>query len=138
MQHGYFKKIDFVFYNEKRIRQAVQDERCNRGEVVGRNRSGVGDPTASTAIRNLTPLRLVRIGDGTLEWPEHWLDVIKRTKEWAPHDCLIVGEDFYAGTDRSITMAKLTIAKTQYYYLLDEFKQHAALVAVQLGLIKVF
>lgn len=136
--HGYYKKIDFVFYNEDAIRQAIEDERSDCGYTAGRNGSGVGDPTASTAIKHMTPLRLVHFGTFELEWPEHWLNVIAMTKRWAPTDTLIVGIDFYANTPRDVTMAKLTISKTTYYRLLDAFVEHAALIAIQLGLIKIF
>ena len=136
--HGYYKKIDFVFYNEDRIRQAIEDERSDCGFTAGRNGSGVGDPTASAAIKHMTPLRLVHFGTFELEWPEHWLKVIEMTKLWSPPDVLIVGADYYANTERDITMAKLTISKTTYYRLLDSFVEHAALVAIQLSLIKIF
>ena len=136
--HGYYKKIDFVFYNEDRIRQAIEDERSNCGYTPGRNGSGVGDPTASTAIKNMTPLRLVHFGTFELEWPEHWMEVIDKTKLWAPSDVLIVAVDFYANTPRDVTMAKLIISSATYYRLLDRFVEHAALVAIQLGLIKIF
>ena len=63
---GYYRKIDFVFYNEQAIRDAIEDAREGARPRTERNGSGVGDPTASTAIRNITPLISVKLGDGSL------------------------------------------------------------------------
>ena len=134
---GYYKKIDFVFFNEKRIRDAVNDERYGVKARTERNGSGMGDPTASEAIRNITPLISVRLGDGSLEFPEHWLKVIDATKLWAQGDRLVVALDYYAGEIWKITAAKLSISMPTYYRLLDDVRNYASLCAVQLGLIKI-
>lgn len=135
---GYYRKIDFIFFNEQKIRDAVEDARFGTTPKAERNGSGVGDPTASMAIRNITPLFSVKLGDGSLEWPEHWLTVIDETKRGTHGDVLVAGMDFYAGETICNTMAKLSVSRTVCYELINEFRQFASMCAVQMGLIKIF
>ena len=135
---GYYKKIDFVFFNEKRIRDAVNDERYGVKARTERNGSGIGDPTASEAIRNITPLVSVKLGDGVLEWPEHWLKVIDATKTGTHGDVLIAGCDYYSCVPICLTKATLNVSQTVCYELRDAFRRFAELCAVQMGLIKIF
>ena len=130
----YIRKIDFVFYNEKRIKEAVLDAR-NAPRQAGRNGSGVGDPTASEAIRNATPIRSVRIGQSELERPEDWIRVVRVTYEWCDRDRLIVARDRYSGVDYRETCAKLCISDTTRRAMLQDVRHHASLCAAQLGLI---
>ncbi|MBR3459146.1 MAG: hypothetical protein IKH16_13495 [Selenomonadaceae bacterium] len=134
--NGYIRKIDFVFYNEKQIREAVLDAR-NRPRMPEQNGSGIGDPTASTAIRNVTPLRGVTVKGELLEWPEDWLRVVDATYAWCDNDRLIVARDRYSGVDYRLTCAKITISGKTYYNFLDDVRVYASLCAAQLGLIKV-
>ncbi len=134
--NGYIRKIDFVFYNEKQIREAVLDAR-NKPHMPGQNGSGIGDPTASAAIRNVTPIRKVNVKGELLEWPEDWLRVVDATYAWCDNDRLIVARDRYNGVDYRLTCAKIIIGKSQYFRLLDDARNYAALCAAQLGLIKV-
>jgi len=133
---GYIRVIDFVFYNEKQIRLAVL---ATREDVpyVGKNGSGVGDPTASKAIRNATPLRSVMVGGEKLGWPEDWLRVIDATYSWCDNDRLIVAKDRYTGVDYRETCAKMSISEKTYYNFLGDIRVYASLCAAQLGLIKV-
>lgn len=133
---GYIRVIDFVFYNEKKIRLAVLAAREDV-PYAGKSGSSVGDPTASKAIRNATPLRSVMVGGEKLEWPEDWLRVIDATYAWCDNDRLIVAKDRYTGVDYRETCAKLSIGTSQYFRLIDDARNHAALCAAQLGLIKV-
>lgn len=137
---AYMRKIDFVFYHEREIRAAVLDAREARedaGKQSARNKNHIGDPTAAKAIRNVTPLRSVRIHGMHLEWPEHWLKVVDVVYAWCTGARLIVAKDRYHGEDYRRTCAKLCISSKTYYNLLNEVRQHAALCAVQLGVIKV-
>lgn len=131
---GYIRKVDFVFHNEKAIREAVLDAR-NCHEKTGKI-GGTGDPTASQAIRNITPLRDVMIWGEKLEWPEEWLRVINATYEWCDRDRLIIAKDRYAGVDYRKTCAKLSISATTYFNLLKEVHIHAAFCAANLQLIR--
>lgn len=133
----YMRKIDYVFYHEDEIRNAVLDAREGPRAQTGRSGNHVGDPTASRAIRNCTPLKSVRVNGAHLEWPEHWLRVVDSVYSWCNGDRLIVARDRYGGVDYADTCAKLCITKSVYYYLLDDVKHFAAVCAAQLGLIKV-
>lgn len=132
---GYIRKLEFVFHNEKAIREAVLDAR-NHHEKAGKNGSGIGDPTASQAIRNITPLRSVRIRDENLEWPEDWLRVVDATYAWCDMDRLVVAKDRYAGVDYKRTCAKLNISGPTYFNLLRDIRTHAAFCAANLQLIR--
>ncbi len=133
---GYVRKIEFVFYNEKLIREAVLDAR-NRPRQLGRNGSGIGDPTGSQAIRNVTPLRSVTVKGELLGRPEDWLRVVDATYVWCDKDRLIVARDRYNGVDYRLTCAKLSISGKTYYNFLNDVRAYASLCAAQLGLIKV-
>lgn len=132
---GYIWKLEFVFHNEKAIREAVRDAR-NYHEKTGKNGRGIGDPTASQAIRNITPLRSVRIRDENLEWPEDWLRVVDATYAWCDMDRLIVAKDRYSGVDYRKTCAKLNISGTTYFALLKDIRTHAAFCAANLQLLR--
>lgn len=133
----YVRKIDFVFYHEREIREAVLDAREGAGKQAARNKNRIGDPTAARAIRNVTPLQSVRVRGTRLEWPEHWLQVVDAVYAWCAGDRLVVARDRYQGIDYADTCVKLSISTKTYYNLLDGVRQYAALCAVQLGVIKV-
>lgn len=135
--NGYMRKIDFVFYHEHEIRAAVLDAREGANVQSGRGGGQVGDPTASRALKNITPLLSVRVRGDKLEWPEHWLKVVDATYAWCDGDRLIVAKDRYGGVDYSDTCAKICISAKTYYNLLRDVRQYAALCAAQLGVIKV-
>lgn len=131
------RKIEFVFYNEAKIRAAVLDAR-NLPRATGRNGSRMPDPTASQAVRNATPLRSVIVGSERLEWPEAWLGVVDAVYRWCDHDRLIVARDRYSGVDYRETCAKLSISDTTRRRLLVEIRHYASLCASQEGLIRIF
>lgn len=134
---GYIRVIDFVFYNEKKIRLAVLAAREDV-PYAGKSGSGVGDPTASKAIRNATPLRSVMVGGEKLEWPEDWLRVIDATRAWCELDNekQIVLNDMYEGVDYRHTCATLNISFTTLHRFRQEIRNHAALCAANLNLIR--
>lgn len=82
--------IMFVFYHEKEIEDLVMEKRLdpNLQRMGGGGRAFVSNPTETTAIRNLCPLRDVVIQPLTkhgnpwlLKSPEEWLAAIKRIRE---------------------------------------------------------
>ena len=127
-----------MFYNEKKIREAVLDAR-NQPRIPGTGKKGsaIGDPTASAAIKNISPLRRATINGEALEWPEAWLRVIDETYVRCSHDQMIVARDRYAGVDYRQTCAKLSISDATRRRLLDSVRRFASMCAAQLGLIKV-
>ena len=133
---GYIKKIDFVFYHEKDLRDAVNEFKLGT-KSQGKNGSGIGDPTATQAMRNMMPLRYANIDGDMLEWPESWVRVIDATYGWCNNDQYIVAKDRYSGVDYRVSCAKLSISEKRYYLILDDVRHRASLCAVQYGLIKV-
>ena len=135
--NGDMRKIDFVFYHENEIRAAVLDAREGANVQSGRGGGQVGDPTASRALKNMTPLLSVRVRGDKLDWPEHWLKVVDATYAWCDGDRMIVAHDRYHNVSYADTCAKLNITKSGYYRIVKEVRHYAELCAVQLGLIKV-
>lgn len=134
----YMRKIDFVFYNEREIREAVLDAREGNEKRGAKNKNHVSDPTAAKAIRSVMPLKSVRVRGVSLAWPEHWLKVVDAVYAWCKGDRLIVAKNRYINNeDYRRTCIKLSISRTQYYRILNEVRQRAALCAVQFGVIKV-
>lgn len=136
----YFRKIDFVFYNEAAIRKAVAEVRMDDGRPRLRS-AQLSDPTATQAIRNLTPILKVTIaGEQSVEYPERWLEVIDKTWTWAKaqDDCRCeVARRRYAKEDYRKTCRELQISNSTRRRLFDFVRMYAALHAVQLGLIRV-
>lgn len=136
----YFRKIDFVFYNEEKIRVAVSEMRADDGRPRVRQGTGLSDPTVAQVVRNLTPLRKAALDcEQTLEYPERWLEVIDKTWAWAraQPDCRYeVARRRYAKEDYRKTCRELELADTTRRRLLDLVRMYAALHAVQLGLIR--
>lgn len=136
----YFRKIDFVFYNESKIRLAVTEMRLDDGRPRLPS-NGVSNPTQLQAIRNLTPLEKVSLdGLHAVEFPERWLEVVDKTWSWAKSqpDCRAeVARRRYAKEDYRITCRELGISNTTRRRLFDFVRMYAALQAVQLGLIHV-
>ena len=140
----YMRQIDFIFYREKEIREAVFRARSKTtlsGTFRLVNAGGIPDPTAIEAVRNLTPLKSVILNDGEkIENPERWLEVIEKTyKNCATQkDCrLEVARRRYKREDYRKTCEDLNISDSTRRRLLELVKMYAALQAVQLGLIKV-
>lgn len=137
----YFRKIDFVFYNEGKIRVAVAEMRLDDGRPHIPQKIELSDPTVSQALRNLTPIKSVMLNCGqSLEYPERWLIVIDKTWHWAKsqNDCRYeVARRRYAYEDYRKTCRELQISDTRRRRLLDLVRMYASLHAVQLGLIRV-
>lgn len=137
----YFRKIDFVFYNEEKIRVAVAETRADDGRPRLRQKIENTDPTVAQAVRNLTPLVKVMLDcEQTLEYPERWLEVIDKTWAWAraQPDCRYeVARRRYAKEDYRVACFELNISKTTYFRLFDLVRMYAALHAVQFGLIRI-
>ena len=134
----HIRKIEFVFYNERAIREAVAEARAGGCAPKGRNGSGVSDPTASAAIRNVTPLKSVKVRGEQLEQPEAWLRVVDAVYAWCDQDRLAVAKDRYSGIDYRETCANLSISDTTRRAMLQDVRHFASLCAVQMGLIKFF
>lgn len=137
----YFRKVDFIFYNEEKIRVAVAEARADDGRPHLRQKAESSDPTATQAARNLTPLVKVMINcDDVIEYPERWLEVIDKTWTWAKKqkDCRYeAARRRYAKEDYRKTCRELHVSTAHYFRLVDCVRMYAALHAVQLGLIRV-
>ena len=134
----YIRKIDFVFYHEDEIRQAVLDAREDAMEISPRNGSGISDPTAYEAILNLSPIPFVLIEGVKLEHPELWLNVIDKTYAWYKRQPGLhyeiarrwYGNEFYLKTCRELNICQATISN-----LMKDVRWYAIAVAAHFHLI---
>ena len=133
----YIKIIDFVFYHERQIRQAMMEAREDVPRAE-KNGSGISDPTATQAIKNATPLRFVNINGTRVERPECWVQVIDSTKLWFSQDNekRIVLHDMYENVDYRQTCAALSISPSTLHYFRQEIRTYAALCAANLNLLR--
>lgn len=135
--NGYFKKIDFVFQNKGKIREAIKEAR----EGVSRHRecngSGLSDPTAAQAVNNVMPLRFVKIDDGILEWPEAWLRVVDMFYTICDPVFIDVMESKYAEEPYQKTCDRIGISQPTRSRYWGKVRHLQELCAVQEGLIRI-
>ena len=134
----YFKKIDFIFYNERKIRRIVKETRIDSVKPEIKNGSGLSDPTASAAIRNLSPLPAITVCGETLKFPESWLAVIDKTYSWCKRQSLTHFESVrrkYLGEHYLSICRLLHISPATFNNLIHRARQYAALQAVQFRLL---
>ena len=127
-----FRKIDYVFFNEEKIRQAVYEARNFHRKPEIPNKNSKGDPTAQEAVKNLTPIKDVIIADKVLSAPELWLDVIDKTR----NRCIRRGgrfpevfQRYYSGEHFANTCFDLELPVNRFYRTLDKIRAYASLWA---------
>lgn len=137
----YMRKIDFMFHHEKEIRESVRDVRQDDDAPQIRNGSRVSDPTASKAIKNLSPIQAIYIGDIVVKYPERWIAVFDKTWAWCDRckdTWLREGARMrYAGKDWRQICLTLHIQHASMFRGLERVRMYAALQAASLQLIKV-
>ena len=138
MKKFYSKIIDFIFYNESEIRKAVVESRIDITRPELKNGSGISDPTARDAIRNLMPISQITICGQVIKFPERWLIVVEKTYSWCKRQSethfQAVHRHYLGGYYRQICF-DLSISAKTFYNLLTLAKQYAALQAAQMRLI---
>ena len=142
-QFAYFQQVDFIFYNEAEIIEAVSRARLESGHfggIVVVNSNAFTDPTARQAVKNLTPVAAVMIDGHTVKRPESWLEVVDKTYKWSKmqKDCRYeIARRRYSGEDYRKTCRDLNISNSMRRRLFEFVQMYATLQAVQLGLIQV-
>lgn len=134
---GYFKKIDFVFANEKKIRELVMEAKQGSGEH-GANGGGVSDPTAAQAIHNVMPIRFITVNGSRLEWPEAWLRVIDMVRMRCSAEQIVVLQGMTMKESYHKTLRKLNVSQSTLSRMRHEVRHFQELCAVQEGLIRIF
>lgn len=137
----YIKRVEYAFYNERAIREAVYEARLESFTPEVRTGSGLPDPTATSAIKNLSPVTSVTIEGAELKRPESWLGVVEKTYSW----CELQGELFhklaklkYASGLKTVRIcAELEIVQEKFFRILEKVRNYAALQAAQRNLIYV-
>jgi len=122
------------------IEDAVKEAKTSHGgHSGGAGHSRISDPTACTAIRRVEELRKIRLSNGyEVIYPERWLKSF--TTAMRQGDSLVrrvMIRRYKLGESYIKTAVDLSISERTYYSLVEDTKTRVALVAVQLGLIKV-
>lgn len=137
----YIRKVEFAFYNENEIRESVMEARYEGTPPPAiRNGSGLSDPTASMAIRNLSPINSIEICGEVLVYPESWLVVIDKTYSWCKRqkrNYFGIASSRYKGVHFGRICAEFDIGVDKFYDIMNEVRNYAALQAAQLHLIYV-
>lgn len=139
-KNGYMGEIEWTFYNELAIRRAVRDKKRDFGSPKGRTTGGGGfisDPTATQAIREITPLRFVYVRGRRVEKPETWLKVVDETYKHLPESHKKIVRDRYRGVNYQMTCSECNVSPTTYGSILTKARMFAASVAAQYGLVKI-
>lgn len=134
----YIRRVEFVFYHERAIRDAVFEAREDTVTPEVYNNSGLPDPTLREVIRRLTPVDEVLVSGEYLKYPERWLDVVDKTYAWCKNQqgCHYeIARRRYRGEHYLKSCRELHISQNSYSSLLEKIRTYAALQAAQLNLI---
>ena len=155
MQEKYRKKIDWVFFNEEKIADAVQMARIDtpRPEKVIGDPNKISDTTAQTALNNLTPLSSVIVGQRevinkkherrlvggiVLRLPELWLAVVDKTYGWCKRQSELqfqAVKQKYRGIHYHKICREFSISQSTLHNWIERTRMYAALQAAQFKLI---
>lgn len=134
---GYFKKIDFVFFNVRKIKDAVMDEKFG-GVARNNNGSGVSDPTAAAVMHHMLPIRVITINGSQLEWPEKWLHMVDMVYTMCDESHMTLLNARYGGENYKKTCRRMSIAQSTYSKMWSRIRHYQELCAVQEGLVRIF
>lgn len=143
-----YKTVERRLYTLDALRLAVRDARAERDGKHGHVEGGGGhcfisDPTASQAMKQITPLHSVLIADGrgnieAVHQPEKWLSVIDGALRQLDDDKRRVVKERYKDKRRvlAITIDAPAGERTVYTWC-KEFVHEVSLLAVAYGLIRI-
>lgn len=136
---GYIKKIEYVLFNRDKIIEEVTEVKLRRIYPEIKTQSGQGDPTATEAFKNLTPLESVVVDNQILLQPEQWLEVADKTFAWCNSSGNIFSKIYSDRYDDKKYFVKtctaLEISVDQYYKILAKIRNRAAMWACWFHLI---
>ncbi len=133
------------------IKKAVADCRADKnfnGKSGGKGKAYISDPTANTAISNVTPLACIVIEinkkSTKIKYPEKWLELGKAVFEHFANTNNIninvkrlLYYKFIKHKNYNFICTKLGISKSKYYKELDKILWFGISYACQIGLMKV-
>ena len=141
---GKIRKIEFAFYNERKIRDAVTEARAGGSRhdgAAGGNSSHISKPTENAAIRLAVELPFVTLDNGgTVELPERWLAVIDAVRAWCASDAVRAGifRRRYGGEGAVAVQRGMGISESTYRYTLSQIRDFAVMCAAQAQVVRVF
>ena len=143
--------IEFCFYNEQRIKQAVFEKRMDGcAPKTGGGNSGhcrISDTTANKAINNVMPIGVVLVECGiaingkrdsfALRNPEQWLKVVQWTRDQYADTQRgeIIKARYVDNERRYITAQRLGISPQLYSVMLTDILTFAEGLAIGMGIL---
>lgn len=134
-----YRFIDKVLRHRKEIQIAVDEARnTNNRDTVCKSSGSISDPTASEAIKNITPIGAVTLPNGfKVKHPEKWLDAINRLFDTLyPEEAKILNM-LYNGQSAVKISRECNVGITTLYHLRSECRHILAEIACQYNLITV-
>ena len=136
------RKCEWVFRNEKKIREAVFEARaCASKRRENTGHGYISDPTAAVAVRRSDPLPVVEFDGGRCERPETWLLVVAAVRRWCGEDNIrasIFRRRYEIGESYVKTCQRVHVSSSTYHSILGEIRNFAIQCAAQAQLIQVF
>jgi len=136
-----YKRIEWMFRHWRKLERAVLEAREDRprNQNIGGGHGGyVSDPTASTAIRNITPIKFVEVDDELVRQPERWLSLMEHVySQCSDVEKQVFHKRYFERVNPTRTAIDLYMAETTYFDLLNGIKSYAVEVALQDGLITI-
>ena len=136
-----YNMVERMLRNYDDIADAVREARAGRKRtsgISGGNRAQISDPTAQTAITNITPLSCVELPNGYKVFqPEKWLSIIARAYREFPQTEARAMRHFYTGKTAVWTAVMYSIDESTVYRIRADFRQYLVELACQYGLVKV-
>jgi hypothetical protein len=142
--------IEFCFYNEQAIKQAVYEKRedgCVPKTGGGSGHCKISDTTANKAITNVMPVPVVLVEYGiayngkrdtfALKNPEQWLKVVEWTREQYADTQRgdIMKARYVDGERRFVTAKRLGISTQLYSVMLTDLLTFAKGLAIGMGIL---
>ncbi|MEG2765698.1 MAG: hypothetical protein RR910_08100 [Acidaminococcaceae bacterium] len=137
LEPAQIKFLNRMFYDEYAMRVAILEEQALQVSNQGRSRTSghsfTSDPTATTAIKNLTPISKVKVRGSVYDHPETWLLVMQET--WAYYGASMEKEAMFRRYHNlespETTCIWMGIGRTTYFAWREDFLTQAAFFATK-------
>lgn len=133
--------IDSRLYNYLAIKQAIEDTRLDSGhaKTIIPGHAFISDTTANTAVKNLSEIERVVIGDGiVVTHPERWVKVIETMYYRAGYrEQRALELRYNEGRNYSYITEHLNLSNNVLYSIINDARNFILAGACQMGMIRV-
>lgn len=136
-----YNMAERILRNYDALIDAVREVRSTRKHSSisgGGGKAYISDPTAQTAITNLTPLAVAELPDGyKVRQPERWISIIARAYREFPKNESEAIRLLYTGKTAVWTGIMFGLDESTVYRIRSDFRQYVVELACQYGLVRV-